>query len=304
MAGISLPGLLGADPGRLRAAAARWDRLVEDIDDTVEDLVQGTRELPDFWVGDGAQAAQERNRRLQLQIGNAHRYCGKIAETLRRFAYDVEHYQQMLHSVVAEARADGMAVDLASGRITAPLTGTRASVDSYLAQIEEILAKTNDADRLARETLDRNRIREEERPAGELPEVTPDFLLVDIGPALRAQAWHEIHPLNREQLIEQHPELVGPAVGLPSDARDRANRLLLARNRAALLARQQRLEEQHDGAASRATMDTERGLADIAAIERRLAAEPGSRLMSYPPAVLAEGDPKWDNYVPPVKLRK
>jgi hypothetical protein len=145
---------------------------------------------------------------------------------------------------------------------------------------------------------------DEEIADPEVADVQANLELPDFGAGVGAQAWHEIHPLNREQLIEQHPELVGPAVGLPSDARDRANRLLLARNRAALLARQQRLEEQHDGAASRATMDTERGLADIAAIERRLAAEPGSRLMSYPPAVLAEGDPKWDNYVPPVKLRK
>ncbi|WP_433366564.1 hypothetical protein ACQPZX_37965 [Actinoplanes sp. CA-142083] len=304
MAGISLQGLLDADTGRLRAVAAGWDRLVEDIDDTVEDLVQGTRDLPHFWAGDAAQAAQQRNQQLQLQIGNAHRYCGKIAETLRRFAHDVEHYQQMLHGVVAEARADGMEVDLAAGRITAPVTGTQASVDAYVSQIEEILARTNDADRLAREMLDRYQLREEERPEGELPEVTTDFLLVDIGARPRAQAWHDIHPLNREQLIEEHPELVGPAIGLPSDARDRANRLLLGRNKAALLARQQRLDEQHDGAASRATMDTEAGLADIAAIEKRLADEPKSRLMNYPPAVLADSDPEWDNYVPPVKLKK
>ncbi|MFI5892513.1 WXG100 family type VII secretion target [Actinoplanes sp. NPDC051513] len=304
MAGISLQGLLHADTPRLRAVAAQWDRLVEDIDDTVEDLVQGTRDLPHFWAGEGAQAAQERNLQLQLQIGNAHRYCGKIAETLRRFAYDIEHYQQMLHGVVAEARGDGLEVDLASGRITAPVTGTQASVDAYVAQIEEILAKANDADRQARVTIEENQLREEERPEGELPEVSVEFLLVDVGPDLRAQAWHAIHPLNREKLIEEHPELVGPAVGLPSDARDRANRLLLERNKAALLTRRQRLDDLHDDAGSRATMDAEAGLADIDAIEKRLVDHPGSRLMNYPPAVLAEGDPKWDNYVPPVKLKK
>jgi len=310
MISISLQGLLHADTGRMRAVADRWDRLVEDIDGTVDDLVQGTRDLPHFWIGDGAQAAQERNAQLQLQIGNAHRYCGKIAETLRRLAHDIEHYQQMLHGVVVEARGHGMQVDLDSGRITAPLTEpsgvqlAQVSVDSYVSQIEEIVARANDADRQARATIEEYQLREEERPEGKLPEVSTDFLVLQMGPAYVAQAWHEIHPLNREQLIDEHPELVGPAIGLPSEARDRANRVLLERNKAALLSRQERLDDQHEGAGSRATMDAQAGLADIAAVEKQLADQPRSRGMSNPPVVLAEGDPKWDNYVPPVKLRK
>jgi uncharacterized protein YukE len=300
---ITLQGLLHADTGKLRDVAAQWDRLVEDIDDTVEDLVRGTRELPDLWIGEGSQAAQERNKQLQLQIGNAHRYCGKIAEIVRRFAYDLEHYQQMLQSVVAEARGNGMTVDLTSGTITAPLTtaadagAAQASVDSYVSQIEEIVAKANDLDRKAKEAVEAQQIRDDERPEGELPEVVTDFLTFGMGAAYIANVWHGLHPLNRDQLITEHPELVGAAEGVPSADRDRANRLLLARDK------QQALAHAESDAVSRATLNASDRLAGLRAVEKQLADSPGSYLLSYPPAVVGQGDPKWDNFVPPVNKK-
>ncbi|WP_433295536.1 hypothetical protein ACQP2F_36070 [Actinoplanes sp. CA-030573] len=298
MSGITLEGLMHADTAGLWAAAADWDRLVEQIDDTVEDLVRGTRDLPHHWLGDGSRAALDRNHELQLEIGNAHLYCGQIAAAIRRFAEDLDQCRRMLRAVVAEAEGDGMRIDLAGGLITAGLESAGA-VDAYVAQIDQILARADDADLRAREAIERNVLREEDRPEGELPELYTDFLVLETAPSFKAATWHEMHPLNRDRLIEEHPELVGPAVGLPSDARDRANRLLLRRAKADLLARRDRLDAVRDGAAGRATMNVDAGLAAIAAVERR----PG-RLLSYPPAVLAEGDPAWDDYVPPVERRK
>lgn len=301
MISISLRGLLDADTAALRAAAARWETLAAEVDATVEDLIGAARGLPDHWAGDGAQAAQERGRQLQLEIGNAHRYCATIAATVRGFADDVEHYRQMLYAVVAEARGRGMTIDLATGRITAPLTPpagappARASVDSYVAQIEEILAKANAADRQARQVIEANRVGEQERPDGELPEVSTDFLILETAPSYKAEVWYGLHELNRDKLIQDHPELVGPAVGLPSEARDRANRLLLARAKAGLLARRARLDEMLDGAGSRAVVDVDRGLAEVVAAESK-----DGYLLGYPPAVFGKGDPEWDDYVPPV----
>ena len=302
MISISLEGLLGANTAALRAAAAHWEKLATDVDGTVEDLVGGTRDLPHHWVGDGASAAEERNRRLQLEVGNAQQYCVEIAAAVRGFADDVEHYRQMLYGVVAEARGRGMTIDLATGRITAPLTqpaGVRlaqAGVDSYLAQIEEILAKANDADRRARQVIEANQVGDQERPDQALPGVSTDFLTLATEPGYKARAWHDMHQLNRDRLVEEHPELVGPALGLPSADRDRANRLLLARAKAGLLARRARLDEMLDGAGSRAVVDVDRGLASIEEAERT-----DGYLLGYPPAVFGKGDPKWDDYVPPAR---
>ena len=70
----------------------------------------------------------------------------------------------------------------------------------------------------------------------------------------------------------------------------------MGRTKADLLARRDRLDEVQDGAGSRAVMDVERGLAEIADVERRLAAGPGARLLGHHPPVIGAADPRWDNY--------
>jgi hypothetical protein len=272
----------------------------------VEDLIAGTRDLSHHWAGDAAQAVLERNRQLQLEIGNAHRYCSQIAATLRGFADNIGHFQRMLHAVVAEAESQGLRVDLTGGRITAPpsaeagAAAVQARVDVYVQRIEEIVAQAAAADTEARRIIENNQVGAYERPDAALDPVAPDFLaLAGVSPERKAETWADLHQLNRDRLIQEHPELVGPAVGLPSDARDQANRLLLTRARSELLARRDRLDVAQDGAGSRAVTDVDARLAELAEAERQVAAAPGQRLLGYSPVVLADGDSKWDGYVPP-----
>jgi hypothetical protein len=124
-----------------------------------------------------------------------------------------------------------------------------------------------------------------------------------MGAAYIAGVWHGLHQLNRDKLINEHPELVGAAEGVPSADRDRANRLLLGRAKQQILDRQAGLDALHDGADSRATLNADAQLADIRAVEQRLAGSPGSYLLGYPPALVGKGDPKWDDYVPPVNRK-
>ena len=298
---ITLDGLLSADTAALRAVAAHWAKLVADIDATVEDLVHGTRDLPHHWTGDAAQAAAARGTELQVRIGNAHRFCDTIATTVRGFADDIDQLRRTLHDTVAEAEANGLTVDLGTGRISAPIEQS-PSIEAYVARIGEIVAQADAADQKARLILDDNVIREQDLPTAELPGYATDVLTVaGIPPQQKAAFWHELHPLNRDRLINEHPELIGPTVGLPSTARDQANRILLGRAKAGLLTRRDRLDAVQDGAASRATLDVEDRLAEVTAVEKRLAADPKARLLGYPPAVLAGGDPRWDNYQPPAR---
>jgi hypothetical protein len=56
--------------------------------------------------------------------------------------------------------------------------------------------------------------------------------------------WNQLSPAEQEILIEAMPEVIGAMNGLPAVARDRANRIVLQRTKAALEARRRELEAQ------------------------------------------------------------
>ena len=313
---ITLEALLHADTGRIRDAAAGWEKIADELDATVEQMARGTGDLPNHWEGDAALAAEQRNRTFQIEIGNVPHGFHLVARQLRDLAEKFEHGRQLVYAVVDDARADGMRVDPRTGQIstTGPVTtdsiaAVQGIMDQLAQRLTQILTQVSDADRQSADLIDRMAL--DPTPlSGELAETgSNDFLLQDYqflrndiySADFKAQAWNDMNQLNRDRLITEHPELVGPTVGLPTADRDRANRLLLARARTAALARQERLDAAQDGAASRATMNTDRDLADIAAVQRKLATTPGARLLGYPPAVIGEADPRWDDWRPPAQ---
>jgi hypothetical protein len=290
--------------------ADRWERLVAAIDTTVEDLGRTTGDLPNHWSsGPGSQAARQKRDDLRAEVGNAHRYCDTIGHTVRTFAEDLEHYRQMLHNLVGEARSRGFTIDLASGRITGPiepLGSAGPSIDGYVAQIGEILAQASAADDQAARVLSDNLAGEIELASAR----PPDYLAVDpyavtiAAPADRAAWWHAQHPLIQERYIAAYPEVVGAAEGLPSKDRDAANRILLDRERAGLLAAQQRLDTVQDGAGSRALAGVDTRLAAVESLRRRLddPAGPKAYLVDYQPgdeqhAVPSAGGTEWDGVI-------
>jgi hypothetical protein len=300
---ITLQGLLHADTATVRSVAERWERLVAAIDTAVEDLGRTTQDLPNHWSsGPGALAAQGRRADLRVEVGNAHRYCDAIGHAVRGFADDLEHYRQMLHGVVSEARGRGFTIDLASGLITAPIESP-GGADAYVAQIGEILAKANAANDRAAAILDDN-VAGEVELASTRP---PDYLQVDpyalsiAAPPDLASWWHGLHPLVRERYVAAYPEVLGAAEGLPSRDRDAANRILLLRKRDELLAARQRLDAVQDGAGSRALAAVDTHLAAVDSLQRRLddPARPESYLVDYQPgdeqhAEPSAGDARWD----------
>jgi uncharacterized protein YukE len=313
---ITLDALLHADTGRIRQAAARWEKVADELDATVEQMARGTGDLPNHWEGDAAEAAEQRNRTFQIEIGNIPHGYHVVAQQLRGLAEKFEHCRRMAHAVVDDARADGMRVDLHTGQIstTGPVTtdsvaAVQGIMDELAQRLTRIVAQANDADRQSAELIDT--MANDPTPLNDVLAETGsnDFLLQDYqflqndiySPDFKAQAWNDMNQLNRDRLITEHPELIGPTVGLPTADRDRANRLLLARAKTAALTRQEGLDAAQDGAASRATMNAERELADIAAVQQKLATTPGARLLGYPPAVIGKADPAWDDWQPPAR---
>jgi len=279
---ITLQGLMAADPGVLRGVADRWLTVVDAIDDAVGDLGAGTGDIPYYWTGDDSVAAQERVAKLRTQIGNAHLKCARIADAVRKFADDVEHYQRSLRGVVDDARAGGLTIDLHSGTVTAPLTtlvaDSQASVDAYAARISDILQQAADADTRTRKALDAglegigewDSLPSELHYSEKLDGVRQEAFPTKIGYS-QAGIWHYAHPLEKERLIAEQPEVYGAAEGLPSEDRDAANRILLAREKAALIDQQTLLSA---GAASPPDASGGRSVAqpDLTAVTNRLAA--------------------------------
>jgi uncharacterized protein YukE len=313
---ITLDALLHADTRRIQDAAAEWEKIADELDATVEQMAHGTGDLPNHWDGDAAEAAQQRNRTFQIEIGNIPHGFHVVSRQLRALAEKFEHGRQQVYAVVDDAKADGMRVDLRTGQIstTGPVTtdsvaAVQGIMDQLADRLTQILARVDDADRQAADLLDgmgldRTPLDPELAETGANDFLLQDyqFLQNDIYSAdFKAQAWNDMNQLNRDRLITEHPELIGPTVGLPTADRDRANRLLLARARTAALARQEGLDTAQNGAASRATMNTDRELADIAAVQQKLAGTPGARLLGYPPAVIGKADPKWDEWQPPAQ---
>ena len=284
---ITLSGLLAADTPALRAVAAHWSRLVEDVDAAVLDLGAATQDLPHHWSGPDAQAAADRAGTLRTQIGNAHLKCAVIATAMRTFADDLEQCKRMLDNVVGEARGRGLTIDLRSGTVTAPLGAPagageqQLSVDAYAAQISEIIQRADAADAKARAVLADNSIAEwADLPTKLHYRERMDDLDRMVFPTLtsdsQAQVWQYAHPVEKERVIAEQPEVYGSAPGVPPADRDRANRLLLAREKSALLDQQAHAtKEQH-----LAVVNTR--LAAIDRLEQRLAG-PGALLVDYRP---------------------
>ncbi|GAB2617592.1 hypothetical protein Aab01nite_30990 [Paractinoplanes abujensis] len=288
---ITLPGLLDADTGRLLTIARRWDRLAHDLDTAVEELGRHTRDLPHHWpAGPSSQAAQDKRADIRVQVGTGHVHCVTIAEVIRDYAGSVEYHRRLLLGLVAEAEQRGLRIDLRDGTITAPLDRS-ADQASYAAQISEILARVNEDDRATAERMPSYTYRDTVIPDTDRPRYDEAAVLAlanaGADPGRVSSWWRAQHPLVQDRAIVEHPEIIGAATGLPAKDRDSANRLLLRRDREALLASREAHQNRHDGALTRAQLDIDRRLAALDDLERRAR---GRRIVTYTPGAEAESE--------------
>ena len=148
---VTLEALLHADTGRIREAAAGWEKIADELDATVEQMARGTGDLPNHWEGEAAEAAEQLNHTFQIEIGNIPHGFHVVARQLRDLAEKFEHCRQMVHAVVDDAKADGMRVDPRTGQIstTGPVTtdsvaAVQGIMDELARRLTQILAHRTD----------------------------------------------------------------------------------------------------------------------------------------------------------------
>ena len=303
---ITLPGLLAADTAAIRAFADRFERLAHLVDDTVAELSAATRDLPNYFsAGEGAAAARQHDADLRQQLATAYDPVDYSAHLIRDFADRLDQCRQMLHSVVSEAEGKGFRIDLPSGRVTAPpqpvapmigLQAAQSTVDYYVDLIDEIVTRADQADRDTQASLAQlgtgGLQLQTVLPKGYLP--YDGRAIAGMRPADRADWWHRLNPLTREQYATAYPDVVGAAEGIPSRDRDLANRIVLEQRRTQLLAQEQHLSDLHDGAGTPALQQVQLNLAATERLQRQT-----GYLVDYRPgdeqhATLGPGDAQWD----------
>jgi hypothetical protein len=234
------PGLVRGAAGALGAVAARlpgWRSRVEAVGRELEASC--------CWVGPAAGAAAEAVVELSVVVTAATRACDDSLAPLQRLAGGAGQAQALAAEALALAAAAG--VDLGpDGRPVRPVPGptpamTPEQADPIVARAAAALRASivaEDALRLAaRAVADAGeaggalRVRIPPSGLGGVPALPGSR-----GPDAVATWWAGLSAAARRALIAATPQIVGGLDGLPGWARDRANRLLLGRALADVLA--------------------------------------------------------------------
>ncbi len=296
--------LRDAEPGAFAAAAAAWDRLASAVERRT-----AAPAMPDerSWRGPAASAAAGHADRLRADGVAAYAHLTAVAQVLAGYADELAEARTILLAALDRAGRIPTAVvdDDGSVRITGqPPPGpgahaVRAELAGVADEIARALRVADTADARTAAALAASlpgAARGTGRPRAAVP-------LPDTPPAEVHRWWLGLTEAQRFALLAGEPALIGGLDGVPAAARDRANRLVLARTLRQLRARCERLAALPTRTpAQSAELRRLRGtLAGVAAVEARLADGPGgdrprAYLLALDPAgdgraVVAVGDP-------------
>jgi hypothetical protein len=226
--------LWAADPGAWRVAGAAWRAVLELVDRRRAQLRAAGARLVAGWSGPAGRAADARLAGPPAVLTGGRPAFIEIDQVLAEFAAAVTRARALLAAAVEAADAAGVLVDR-HGRVSrapaaAPAAGDAGpdaghSVRAVAARIAAALALAETADRTAA-----GRLTALATAAGVGWTAHPGPAGRPDGgePAAVRRWWEGLTAAQRRWLVAHDPALVGRADGVPADARDQANRLLLA----------------------------------------------------------------------------
>ncbi|WUJ12389.1 alpha/beta hydrolase family protein [Actinoplanes sp. NBC_00393] len=252
---MTLEQLLKAYDTPWHQAAAAWKQLAGQIDDTAEQLIRATRDLPYAWsAGAGSEEAATRAAGLRAEVSNTYNPARRIYDALEEHAYAVGALRRQAEEIVASAQQAGFTIDAAAGRITAPasaytggqLDHTARAMAGIMADLEAVLERARAQDDSTANVLNVN-----------LPSGANGFGQLQMRTVSRADVedqrarqpreirewWETLTPQQQEEALQNFPELIGALDGVPATDRDTANRIVLDRDLAGLTDEIQRRDE-------------------------------------------------------------
>jgi hypothetical protein len=315
---ISPAALMHADIAALRASADRWADVTVTVDAVFDVLSQAGRDLSVSWPsGPAAQAAQDSVQDLRRRLGDIYDQIAVDSRALRHFADEITYQRQALVDVLQNAESDGVHINLVYEQFTSDRAAQQV-VEGYMLDVNAVRERAGDLDQVTSETLVRGYVPDTADsvpvfdPAGSGPSAL--LALSGCAPTTRGDFWRNTHPVNHDDLIAKYPEVIGTLDGLPSGVRDAANRIVLERQKAGLLTRQQELAAQvsvrplpenddsnvYDRGLQQDLAEVNGRLTGISALEKRLA-DPAQHLISYRPGdeqdAVVDTQDEWD---PPI----
>ncbi|WP_051325498.1 alpha/beta hydrolase [Glycomyces tenuis] len=219
---IGFSALQEADFDVLAAVGERWTAFAAHLSEQVEALegVLDRQLSEDHWAGDAPDAARERIKaavaELEQRIDPAGKAAAAIADAVEAF----RECQADLGELAAEAEAAGVVLGAEGDGDSSPEFAERlaAILDRATEVDEELGARIG----LVADTAapGRTPLSAAEDPAAELTEM----LASGASPKEVNGWWDSLSGTAQDALVAGSPELVGSADGVPSDARDEANR--------------------------------------------------------------------------------
>ncbi|MBQ1048871.1 hypothetical protein KBX50_10440 [Micromonospora sp. C51] len=245
---MSAPGSVGyarlsmVDPAAWRATGSAWASLAGVAERRAGELADGSAALRTGWSGSAAESAGARLTGLRDELVALVPAAIETDQVLAEFATRLVAARARLAAAVTLAAASGVLIDRRGGvrpdptRLPSDRTG--ATVAQVVTALREALdlAATADAEattRLVRLTEAAGTGWTARPPAYRPPP--------NAEPALVRRWWAGLSPAERRWLVVHEPEQTGRLDGVPADARDQANRMLLAARRAALVERWEQL---------------------------------------------------------------
>ncbi|HEX2773588.1 MAG TPA: alpha/beta hydrolase, partial [Micromonosporaceae bacterium] len=310
---ITYEKLLSADPAAWRAAGRAWQQVSDLVDARAAEVAGTAAGLRRRWSGPASVAAGRAVERVRGDLVGSRPAFVDVDQVLAEYAAALGAARASLVAAVGSAPA-GVVVD-PGGLVSVELSvqpgeaaTRRVAAGRVAAAIEAALALAAAADGQAAHRLAGLAANACSGWTAQPPPYRP---APGAEPADVRRWWDGLDPAQRRWLVQHEARLVGRLDGVPADARDQANRLLLEdqsadlrEQRSALLARRPRtLAVLRDLARLRRTLD------GIDAIRDRLTAGTGPRayLLALDPSgdgrsVVAVGNPdRADNvltYVP------
>lgn len=245
--GVTFEALLNVDVSPLKVAAAAWDELARRIDERADALAAPVRQLPEVWQGGAGASAAARMAMLRRELDAAYVPVTSIGQALAGYADDLARLREQAHDLVDEGRRLHISIHPDGSMTTDP-----ARQDQSTGQLLSSLVSLRDRLLSAASELDAQttrRIKENAASVAGLSLARVERSSVPgtgTTPKQVKQWWDRLSSEQRRFVIGEYPELVGNLDGVPVDARDTANRIMLDREHDRLDEQQKELQGRED----------------------------------------------------------